>query len=82
MRIWRENVFKRDRYTCIWCGDNRGGNLNADHKKPFILIIRQNKISTIEEAFECKELWELDNGQTLCEKCHKLTPTWGSKSRI
>jgi len=32
---WRTAVFERDNYTCVFCGDNRGGNLNADHIKPF-----------------------------------------------
>lgn len=63
--LWREAVFKRDNFTCIWCGDNTGGNLNADHIKPFS---------------DYPELrLAVDNGRTLCEKCHKTTETWGSK---
>src|ERR1035437_5828349 len=23
-RLWRKAVFERDKYTCIWCGDNHG----------------------------------------------------------
>ena len=80
-RIWRENVLKRDNYTCVWCGDNTGGNLEADHIKPFILIIRQNNIKTLQEALKCFELWDISNGRTLCEDCHKLTNSWGSKAR-
>ena len=80
-RIWRENVFKRDNHTCIWCGDATGGNLEADHIKPFILIIRQNSIKSFQEALECFELWDISNGRTLCESCHKLTDTWGSRVR-
>src|SRR3990167_10759120 len=34
-RLWREAVFKRDTFTCKECGDDRGGNLNAHHIKPF-----------------------------------------------
>lgn len=81
MRIWRENVFKRDSYTCIWCGDNRGGNLEVDHIKPFILILRQNNIESLQEALECFELWNILNGRTLCKSCHKTTNTWGAKVR-
>ena len=36
-KIWRRGVFERDNYTCIWC-EQRGGNLNADHIKPFALF--------------------------------------------
>lgn len=28
---WRVAIFKRDKYTCRVCGDNRGHNLNAHH---------------------------------------------------
>lgn len=80
-RMWRELVFGRDNYTCVWCGDNRGGNLEADHIKPFILIIRQNDIRTLQEALNCQELWDIENGRTLCITCHRTTDTWGAKVR-
>jgi len=67
---WRLKVFKRDNYTCQKCGDKRGGNLNAHHIKPFSLIIKENNIMDILDAIKCKELWDISNGITLCEKCH------------
>ncbi len=71
-KIWREKVFARDEFRCIWCFDSKGGNLNADHIKPFSLILKQNRIISLEDALKCKELWDLFNGRTLCKKCHKL----------
>jgi 5-methylcytosine-specific restriction endonuclease McrA len=54
---WRYDVFLRDKFTCQKCGDAKGGNLNAHHIKPFA---------------ECPELrFEISNGITLCEDCHK-----------
>ncbi len=74
---WRLSVFKRDNFTCIHCGDNRGHNLNADHIKPFALILQENNVTTREEGYNCKELWDINNGRTLCKDCHKKTDTWG-----
>jgi len=61
-KLWRTAVFERDNYTCIWCGDNSGGNLNADHIKPFC---------------DYPELrLAIDNGRTLCLSCHRTTDTY------
>lgn len=65
-RLWREAVFKRDNYTCQFCGE-RGGRLNADHIKPFALFPELRL--------------ELSNGRTLCVPCHKNTDTFGHKTK-
>jgi len=67
---WRLNIFMRDDFTCQECGI-RGVYLHAHHIKPFYLIKEKNMIKTLDEARECDELWDLDNGITLCRKCHK-----------
>ncbi len=74
---WRFSIFERDKFTCQECGDNRGHNLNADHIKPMALIIKEYKLETIRQTKECKELWDIDNGKTLCKKCHQKTKTFG-----
>jgi hypothetical protein len=54
---WRNEVFKRDNYTCQICNNDIGGNLNAHHLDSFAIV---------------KELrTNINNGVTLCEKCHK-----------
>ena len=63
--IWREAIFKRDNWTCVWCGDNKGGNLNADHIKPFALLPELR--------------FAIDNGRTLCVPCHRMTDTFAGK---
>jgi len=70
-RQWRDDIFTRDCFTCQHCGDNKGGNLNAHHIKPFFSIMQFYEITTIEEALGCEELWNINNGITLCKECHR-----------
>lgn len=78
-RQWRSDIFTRDEYVCQTCFKT-GGYLHADHIKPFSVILRENNISSLEEAEKCAELWNINNGRTLCESCHKNTDTYGNKA--
>lgn len=70
---WIRAIFKRDDWTCQICGQ-RGGYLEVDHyPKRFADIISENKIRTYTAARKCKELWDTNNGRTLCLKCHNKT---------
>lgn len=70
-RQWRSDVFTRDNFTCQHCGDNKGGNLEAHHIKEFKKILKENNIRTFEESLLCEELWNINNGLTLCRECHR-----------
>jgi len=70
-RQWRSDVFTMHDFTCQACGI-RGGELNAHHIKAFWKILRENNITSLEDAIKCSELWNINNGQTLCVKCHKI----------
>jgi len=67
---WTKDVFIRDKFTCQKCGKTKC-RLEAHHKKPFMVIIFESNIITYEEAINCLELWNINNGITLCEKCHE-----------
>jgi len=73
---WRKAVYQRDEYTCCVCGDDTGGNLEAHHIKQFALILKEQNISTAEQARNCPELWQVSNGLTMCIDCHKKTDTY------
>ena len=82
-REWRTNVFQRDNYTCKACGQHGGRfNLNADHIKPFALIVIENNIVSFQDAKACEELWDIKNGRTLCVECHRKTPTYGTRLKL
>lgn len=80
-RQWRSDVYTRDNFTCQICGQH-SGKLNADHIKSFSKIFHENNLTTIEEALICEELWNINNGRTLCHQCHRETVTYGGYSRI
>lgn len=66
-RLWRTAVYERDNYCCVLCGKKSEGDIQADHIKPF------SKFPELR--------FSIDNGRTLCIKCHKATDTYGNKKR-
>jgi predicted restriction endonuclease len=64
MSVWRKEVFERDDYTCRSCGNRSKSNnylrIEAHHIKPF---------ATFPEV-----RFNVDNGMTLCKKCHDKEP--------
>jgi 5-methylcytosine-specific restriction endonuclease McrA len=54
-RKWRKSVFERDGFACLKC-KAKGGRLTAHHLNSF--------------ASNPSERFDLDNGATLCWKCH------------
>lgn len=72
---WVKLVFERDNYTCKDCG-KKGDYIQAHHIKPLSLILFENGIiecnfENLQKALQLDELWDINNGKTLCLKCHK-----------
>lgn len=74
---WRKEVFERDNYTCQNCG-NIGGELCPHHIISLQNLIRKYNLTNIIDSKKCKELWDINNGQTLCHECHKLTDSYSN----
>jgi len=75
---WRSRVLISDGRRCIHCGSKE--NLEADHYPvSFAELLLKHLIDSIEKALECKELWQVKNGRTLCKSCHIKTESWGNK---
>ena len=56
-RQWRQDVYARDNYTCQCCGCKKSGSFEAHHLYNY--SSNENKRT------------DIDNGITLCKKCHK-----------
>lgn len=63
-KIWRKNVFERDGFLCQNCG--KDGYITAHHIKSF--------------AHYPELRFEVSNGVTLCEECHKKTDNYKGRA--
>lgn len=78
---WRRVILKRDNYKCTitGCTQTRKIPLEVDHIKRFLFIVIENNLETVEDARNCKELWDTSNGRVVCRVCHRTLDTYGTK---
>lgn len=79
--LWKRAVFIRDRFTCQKCGARNGRKrvIEADHIVSIHLLVRENKVNSVESARSCNKLWNIDNGRTLCHSCHEQTESYPTR---
>jgi 5-methylcytosine-specific restriction endonuclease McrA len=74
--LWREKVYKRDKWTCRICNKHcEEKEIVAHHVKSFIKLINEaiSKMPLFDKIYVCllyEPLWNIKNGITLCRKCH------------
>ena len=82
---WRIAVLKRDNFTCRLCHatvkENKSLRLEVHHPKSFDDICIENNVVTTGQALECNELWNVNNGISICYRCHKDVEKLSTKLR-
>jgi len=77
MYEWKQKVFDRDDYR-DWYSGLRGGNLEVHHIIKFEDLLRKYNINTLDDARNCKALWDVNNGVTMRIDIHKAHhDIWG-----
>jgi hypothetical protein len=74
---WRRDILARDNYTCQKCGI-KTSYVDAHHIKLFDILLKEaiNQyplLPIFDAAMLYEPLWDINNGQTLCKKCHGKT---------
>lgn len=66
-RKWMDAVKARDG-ACVRCGS--GDGLEAHHKVDLAVLVERFGITSRDAARAEPALWDLNNGETLCQACH------------
>ena len=76
---WRQNVYIKDDFTCQSCkvrsGVDKKVYLHAHHKYPYHKLLDEAQeymplFDVYSAAMLYTPLWDVNNGETLCYKCH------------
>ena len=85
-KMWRLGILRRDNFTCQKCGENKKGKIQVHHKIALSKLFRKaKKYSPLFNYYTAimvySPIWNMKNGITLCEKCHKKTVNYGNKKK-
>ena len=71
---WRLFILNRDNNSCTQCGSKE--ELHVHHLTSLTFLVYKFNLNSLYEAKNCKELWDYNNGTTLCLKCHEKTDSY------
>ena len=79
--LWRKKVLERYGGKCAVCRTTE--NIEVDHRfKSFHKILKENGIRSVMDAYECEELWDVNNASALCKKHHSQTKSYIAYSEL
>lgn len=66
--LWKRECIKRDENKCVLC--NSTISLVVHHKTSLAHLINRYNIKTYEDTITIPEMYNINNGVTLCKSCH------------
>lgn len=78
---WRVAVYNKYKNICQLCGHSNKKNIVAHHIYRLKEIVDDNNITTMDDAYVCGILWDINNGVTLCRECHKVVHYGGGDAK-
>lgn len=67
-RKWMDAVKERDDGRCVRCGS--ADQIESHHIVELVTLIEMYQVTTRDQARTIPAFWDVDNGTTLCRKCH------------
>jgi hypothetical protein len=67
-RKWMDAVKERDGVRCIRCGSDE--QIESHHIIELGTLIETYQVTTRDQARDIPAFWDLNNGETLCQRCH------------
>lgn len=75
---WKNSILDRDNHQCVKCGSD--DNLQVHHLYSLYDICKDNNFN-INDVLHSKKFNDINNGQTVCIKCHHKIHPWTTIKR-